>query len=269
MSPFLGIEAPAAANANLAAQLLMGAALVAGMLLARRKLFRAHAACQSAVVLLNLIPIAFYMLPVFRRGVAPGLARGFGDPFYAVSSAHAALGVLAELLGLYIILRAGTNLLPEALRFKNYKKWMRAELALWWLVVALGVGTYFVWYGGGDHGPAATDAVKTASPAPATATAAATPAPSVPSATVSVSVRNFAFEPKELTVNEGTTVVWKNETGRHTAVADDNNFESPVMAAGEEFRHTFARAGSYPYYCSLHGAAGGKDMAGVVTVKPR
>lgn len=266
MSPFLGLEAPAAANASLAAQLLMGAALLAGTALARRRMFRAHAACQSAVVLLNLIPIAFFMLPVFARGVAPGLRGRLGEPFYAVSAAHAALGAAAELLGLYIILRAGTNLLPEALRFRSYKKWMRAELALWWLVIALGVGTYFVWYGGGGKPPAATTAGVTASSSPATG-APATPT-SAP-ATVTVTVRNFSFEPKELTVTEGTTVVWKNETGRHTAVADDDNFESPVMAAGEEFRHTFARAGRFPYYCSLHGAAGGQDMSGVVTVTPR
>ena len=268
MSVFLGISAPASANANLAAQILMGVALIVGMSLARRRMFRAHAVCQSAVVLLNLIPIALFMLPVFRRGVAPGLGAGLGDPFYAVSAAHAALGAAAELLGLYIILRAGTSFLPEALRFQNYKKWMRAELALWWLVIALGLGTYFVWYGA-EAQPPATGATPAASSsvAPPATRATAAPAPSATPAVVAA--RNFSFEPKELTITEGTTVIWRNETGRHTAVADDDNFESPVMAAGGEFRHTFTRAGRFPYYCSLHGAAGGKDMAGVITVTPR
>ena len=76
MNAIPGIIGPLTANLNLAAQLLMGAALLAGMWLARRKRFRAHARCQSAVVLLNLIPITIYMLPVFRRGVMPAVPAG-------------------------------------------------------------------------------------------------------------------------------------------------------------------------------------------------
>lgn len=267
MPGLLGIDAPAAANLNLAAQILMGLALLAGMFLARRKRFRAHAACQSAVVLLNLIPISLHMLPVFARGVAPGLPGGLNDSFYALSTAHAAAGSIAELLGLYIILRAGTNLLPEALRFKNYKPWMRTELALWWLVIALGVGTYLCWYGGGraGEGPqAAATPAQAASPQSVTG-AQATPA----AATAEVTVGNYTFTPKELTIEEGTTVVWKDEKGRHTIVADDGSFKSEVLPPDGEFRRTFERAGSYPYFCSLHGEAGGKDMAGTVTVTPR
>jgi hypothetical protein len=116
MNITLLITAPAAANLNLAAQLLMGSALLVGMFLARRKLFRAHAICQSLVVLINLIPIAIYMLPIFGRGVLPTLPGTLEDRFYAVSTIHAALGLVAEVLGLYIILSAGTKLLPQALR---------------------------------------------------------------------------------------------------------------------------------------------------------
>src|ERR671938_483963 len=149
MQHWLNSDAPPQAVLNLAAQLAMGVALVVGMLLARRKMFRAHGVCQSAVMLLNLIPIIGYMLPVFRRGVLPGVPARLADSFYLWPTAHAALGTTAELLGLYIVLRAGTNLLPEALRFDNYKRWMRTELALWWLVIVLGVGTYCTWYKGG------------------------------------------------------------------------------------------------------------------------
>src|SRR5262245_28463309 len=149
MNIILIINAPAAANLNLAAQLMMGLTLLVGMFLARRKLFRAHAICQSLVVLINLIPIAIYMLPVFGRGVLPKLPGTLGDRFYAVSTIHAALGLAAELFGLYIILSAGAKLLPQSLRFENYKRWMRAELALWWLVIALGAGVYGVWYHAG------------------------------------------------------------------------------------------------------------------------
>ena len=89
MSGFLGTGASFAADLNLALQLSMAAALGVGMALARRKHYRAHAVCQSAVVLLNLALIAVIMLPAFRLGVLPGLparpasvpkARGPGPP---------------------------------------------------------------------------------------------------------------------------------------------------------------------------------------------
>jgi plastocyanin len=83
---------------------------------------------------------------------------------------------------------------------------------------------------------------------------------------VTVSISNYQFEPKELTIEPGTVVVWKNNAGRHTVTADDKGFESPTLAAGEEFRRTFEREGRFRYYCSLHGATGGRDMAGTIIV---
>jgi len=47
---------------------------------------------------------------------------------------------------LYILLAAGTKLLPEGLRIKRYKLWMRIVLASWWLVLLLGIATYARWY---------------------------------------------------------------------------------------------------------------------------
>jgi hypothetical protein len=116
MNITLLINAPAVANLNLAAQLLMGSALLVGMFLARRKLFRAHAVCQSVVVLINLIPIAIYMLPVFGRGVLPTLPATLGDRFYLVSTIHAALGLLAEVFGLFIIVSAGVIIVARRAR---------------------------------------------------------------------------------------------------------------------------------------------------------
>jgi uncharacterized membrane protein YozB (DUF420 family) len=65
---------------------------------------------------------------------------------YAVAAVHGVLGSAAELLGLYVLLVAGTNLLPEAWRLSRWKLWMRLELALWMAVLLSGIGTYFVWY---------------------------------------------------------------------------------------------------------------------------
>ena len=142
---FLGTGARLGSDVNLVVQLLMGLVLVLGTILARRRLYRAHAICQGSVVLLNLILIALIMLPPFARDIVPGLPGRLSQPYYLLPTLHATLGGVTQLLGLYIILRAGTDWLPESLRFQNYKLWMRTTLALWWCVILLGIATYYVW----------------------------------------------------------------------------------------------------------------------------
>ena len=143
---FLGTGATFAADLNLMAQLMMGAALIAGAVLARQKRYAAHGICQTTVLLLNLLAIGLVMWPSFRDQVKPELPRAFRHGYYAVATIHGILGITAEILGLYIVMVAGTNIVPEWLRFKAWKRWMRAELALWLIVLASGVGTYYAWY---------------------------------------------------------------------------------------------------------------------------
>jgi uncharacterized membrane protein YozB (DUF420 family) len=146
MNGFLGTGATFGADLNLVVQLTMGMALIAGVLLARRKCYRAHGICQTTVLLLNLLMIALVMWPSFQQQVKPALSKVVHKWYYEVATIHAVLGMAAELLGLYIVVVAGTNVLPQWLRFKRWKLWMRAELALWAIVLVSGVGTYCAWY---------------------------------------------------------------------------------------------------------------------------
>jgi uncharacterized membrane protein YozB (DUF420 family) len=143
---FLGTGAPLRADVTLAIEIAMGVTLVLGMLLARRQRYRAHAWRQSAVVVLNLIVIAQLMAPSFRSQVGPKIPARLARPYYAVATGHATIGCIAELLGVYIILAAGTKILPESLRFVRYKLWMRIALVIWWLALFLGLATYARWY---------------------------------------------------------------------------------------------------------------------------
>lgn len=143
---FLRTAAPFKTDLILTIELGMGAALLVGMILARRGKYRAHAWCQSAVVLFNLVLIAVIMVPSFSHQVASEIPGSLGDSYYALAVAHGALGTVAELFGLYILLVTGTNILPKQFRFTRYKPWMRTALALWWLVLLLGVVTYVRWY---------------------------------------------------------------------------------------------------------------------------
>ncbi len=143
---FLGTGATFEADVNLVVQLLMAAALVAGVVLAKRKRYKAHGICQTTVLLLNLLMIGLVMWPSFRRQVNPRLPKLLHKAYYAAPVIHGALGITAELLGLHIILVAGTNVLPAWLRFTNWKRWMRTEFVLWLVVVISGMGTYYAWY---------------------------------------------------------------------------------------------------------------------------
>jgi uncharacterized membrane protein YozB (DUF420 family) len=143
---FLGTWASFNADLNLLAQIAMGIALLAGAFLARAKRYAAHGACQAVVLILNLPMIALVMWPSLHVRVLPQLSRHFEKRYYAVATVHGVLGALAEVLGLYILLAAGTNILPRAWRFQRWKLWMRIELALWWVVLLSGIGTYYIWY---------------------------------------------------------------------------------------------------------------------------
>jgi uncharacterized membrane protein YozB (DUF420 family) len=124
----------------------MGAGLLVGALLARMRRFREHAWCQSLIVLLNFVVIVVTMIPSFRVHVSPKIPIKLGKSYYALATAHATLGSVTEILALYILLAAGTGVLPEKFRLTKYKAWMRTVLVLWWLVLLLGLATYARWY---------------------------------------------------------------------------------------------------------------------------
>ena len=143
---FLGTGAPFGADLNLVVQFAMGAALFVGALLAKYKRYKAHGICQTSVLLLNVVMIALVMWPSFRQQMEPALPKVFHKWYYEVAAIHALLGMTAELLGLYIVIAAGTNILPPWLRFAHWKRWMRVELVLWQIVLLSGLGTYCAWY---------------------------------------------------------------------------------------------------------------------------
>jgi len=143
---FLETAAPSGANLVLVLEIAMGIGLLLGAWLARKGRFRQHAWCQSVIVLLNFAVIAVMMIPSFRVHVFPRVPAKLGKAYYALATAHAALGGVTEIAGLYILLSAGTSVLPDKWRITKYKVWMRSVLALWWVVLLLGMATYTRWY---------------------------------------------------------------------------------------------------------------------------
>lgn len=89
--------------------------------------------------------------------------------------------------------------------------------------------------------------------------------------TETVDIVNFQFVPADLTITEGTTVTWINDSDMtHTSTSgtdctNDGEWNSGNLTNGEPFSMTFpvGSAGEYPYFCMPHCAAG---MTGSITV---
>jgi plastocyanin len=75
-----------------------------------------------------------------------------------------------------------------------------------------------------------------------------------PAAQAEVKIDNFSFSPAELTVAAGTTVKWTNRDDiPHTVVSDDKStFKSKALDTDDTFSFTFAKPGTYGYFCSIH-----------------
>jgi plastocyanin len=75
-----------------------------------------------------------------------------------------------------------------------------------------------------------------------------------------VVIDNFSFSPQTLTLSAGATVTWTNHDSMpHTVTSADNRFsKSPVLKPGQRFSNTFAAAGTYSYFCSIHPRMTGK-----------
>jgi len=73
-------------------------------------------------------------------------------------------------------------------------------------------------------------------------------------ATVHVTIQNFAFSPRTVTVAPGTTIVWtqKDNVG-HTVTSDTGAWpESALLAANDTFSVTLTKPGTYTYHCKPH-----------------
>lgn len=77
-----------------------------------------------------------------------------------------------------------------------------------------------------------------------------------------VTIKGVAFNPKEVHVKVGETLIWNWDDGglEHTATADDKSFDSTRKAAGS-FQWKFTKAGTVAYHCEVH-----SKMHGTVVV---
>jgi len=85
----------------------------------------------------------------------------------------------------------------------------------------------------------------------------------------SVTIQGFAFQPQEISVIQGDTIVWTNRdpdstTGGngHTATANDGSFNTgPILQDRTSNPIAFNTVGDFPYHCAVH-----PEMTGTVHV---
>lgn len=81
---------------------------------------------------------------------------------------------------------------------------------------------------------------------------------------VRLHIENFTFNPPELTVKPGTTVIWENADDiPHSVVEKDGKFHSAALDTGQTFSMAVQDVGEIDYYCGLH-----PHMTGKIIVKP-
>lgn len=142
---FLGTNANFAADMTLLLSLLVVTLFSIGFYLARKGRHDAHKWVQTSGAVLNIMLVFWLMLLPYRDFVL----RDSGGPreavFYSITTLHALVGFAAFIFGNFVVLR-GHRLVPQRLRFNNYKLFMRTAYSLYTLTTALGVWTYYTWF---------------------------------------------------------------------------------------------------------------------------
>ena len=79
-----------------------------------------------------------------------------------------------------------------------------------------------------------------------------------------MAIKDFSFDPAELTVKVGAKVTWTNQgDASHTVTFDTGGVDSDTLKAGATYDHVFDAAGSFAYHCNFH-----SSMKGVIVVAP-
>lgn len=138
---------------------------------------------------------------------------------------------------------------------------MNKKIVIGILVILVLIGGLF-WYFSSYTAPSSNQ--QTNNPADSSANAATNQVPPTnnqpATASNTVSISNFAFNPASLTIKQGDTVTWTNQdSAPHTVTSDSGNeLASTKLASGQTYSHTFNTLGTFDYHCSIHTMMKGK-----------
>jgi plastocyanin len=96
------------------------------------------------MVVANVFFILLVMVPSFYQYVILGGTTG--GIVARLMLIHGVLGVVAQVAGIYLVLRMRTGLIPRRFRVRDFRLMMRCTLALWTGIFVLGIGIYYYRY---------------------------------------------------------------------------------------------------------------------------
>ena len=145
---FLGTHATFRSDATLVLILVSMVLLTVGWQLRVHGYGKIHCRIQAIAVILNTVVVAVVMVPTFLAVILPGIPAKLFEGSYGITALHGLIAAISVVFGVFVVLRAH-KLVPQALRFKNYKLFMRTSYLLYLLSTVLGVIVYLVVYIGG------------------------------------------------------------------------------------------------------------------------
>jgi uncharacterized membrane protein YozB (DUF420 family) len=139
---FLGTQAKFISDLTLILILLTAVLFTIGWRLAVHRHFKVHRWVQTLTAIINSIVVLVVMINSFLLHILPGIPAKLLQGSYGVTTLHAFIGLLGLLLGIFVVLR-GNELVPNRLRFNNYKWFMRTSYTLYMLATTIGVFVYY------------------------------------------------------------------------------------------------------------------------------
>ena len=140
---FLGTRASFAADTILSGSIIATIMLTVGAYLAIQKRYEAHRWVQTAAVSLNLV-LVIIMISLLLA-VKPEDFAEIRPIAFIFLPAHEFIGVVGFLFGGFVTLR-GNELVPQRLKFSNYKLFMRIAYSLYMAATVAGIASYTALY---------------------------------------------------------------------------------------------------------------------------
>jgi plastocyanin len=101
--------------------------------------------------------------------------------------------------------------------------------------------------------PASAAATSPESVPSVAASQAAACQPSSNAATVSATIKDFAFSPEPIKAKVGDAIQWtNNDSTTHTVTLDDGSCDAGRVAPGKTATLVFSAPGTYTYHCAIH-----------------
>jgi uncharacterized membrane protein YozB (DUF420 family) len=143
---FLGTKGTLGPDLTLVLSLVAVVMLTVGVVLARRRSYEAHRWVQTAAVCVNAVLVVVWMIRSLRLYVLPGFPADLNHGSYALATAHAVVGTIGMVIGVFLIIRAN-QLMASRRSLARYKTPMRVAYLVYVTAFAMGVVLYFVTYG--------------------------------------------------------------------------------------------------------------------------